>query len=233
MLGHDFVRSTFAEATCTEMGYGYYECSRCDEEYLEADRPALGHAWNGTECDRCDATRITPFDDVVPGEFYEAPVAWAVEQGITNGMSADAFGSLTTCNRAQVVTFLWRAAGCPKPTSTYNPFVDVQKGGFYEQAVLWAVEKGITNGTDSTHFGPNDPCNRASVVTFLWRAADKPAASGSLPFADVPANSWYADPVRWAVASGITNGISSTEFGALGSCNRAQVVTFLYRAFAK
>ena len=234
MLGHDFVRSTFAEATCTEMGYGYYECSRCDEEYLEADRPALGHAWNGTECDRCDATRMTPFDDVVESSFYETPVAWAVERGITNGISASEFGAVNTCNRAQVVTFLWRAAGCPEPTSMANPFTDVQAGSFYEKPVLWAVEMGVTNGTSATTFGPNEPCNRASVVTFLWRAAGKPAASGSgTPFADVPAGSWYAEPVLWALENGITNGISATEFGATAACNRAQVVTFLYRAFGK
>ena len=232
MLGHDFVRTTFAEATCTEMGYGYYECSRCDEEYLEADRPALGHAWNGTECDRCDATRMTPFDDVVESSFYEIPVAWAVEQGITNGISTTDFGSNNTCNRAQVVTFLWRAAGCPEPTSMDNPFVDVQPGSFYEKPVLWAVEQGITNGTDATHFGPNGDCNRASVVTFLWRAAGKPDPTGtSVPFTDVPTGSWYADSVLWAMENGITNGISATEFGATAACNRAQVVTFLYRAF--
>ena len=234
MLGHDFVRSTFAEATCTEMGYGYYECSRCDEEYLEADRPALGHAWNGTECDRCDATRMTPFNDVVESSFYETPVAWAVEQGITNGISATDFGSNNTCNRAQVVTFLWRAAGCPEPTSMENPFTDVQVGSFYEKPVLWAVENGITNGVSATLFGPNDPCNRASVVTFLWRAAGKPTPeSTSHSFTDVGPGSFYEMPVLWAVENGITNGVSATQFGPTSSCNRAQVVTFLYRAFGK
>ncbi|MBQ8355275.1 MAG: S-layer homology domain-containing protein [Oscillospiraceae bacterium] len=233
MLGHDFVRSTFAEATCTEMGYGYYECSRCDAEYLEADRPALGHAWNGTECERCDATRMTPFNDVAEGSFYETPVAWAVERGITNGISATDFGSNNTCNRAQVVTFLWRAAGCPEPASMENPFTDVQKGSFYEKPVLWAVENGITNGVSATTFGPNDPCNRAAVVTFLWRAAGKPEpVSTTHSFTDVAKGSFYEKPVLWAVENGITNGVSATQFGPNSSCNRAQVVTFLYRAFA-
>ena len=175
----------------------------------------------------------TPFEDVEEGSFYHIPVLWALENGITNGMSDTEFGSTAACNRAQVVTFLWRAAGKPEPSSSVNPFVDVQKGSFYEKAVLWAVEKGITNGTDSTHFSPNDPCNRAAVVTFLWRAAGKPAPTTSkIPFRDVPAGSWYADPVLWAVENGITNGMSATEFGATATCNRAQVVTFLYRAFA-
>ena len=231
MLGHDFVRSTFAEATCTEMGYGYYECSRCDEEYLEADRPALGHDWHGTECHRCGDTRLTPFNDVVEESFYEEPVAWAVENGITNGVSADEFGSLINCNRAQVVTFLWRAAGCPEPTTTENPFVDVETGSFYEKPVLWAVENGITNGTDATHFDPNGDCNRASVVTFLWRAAGQPEPTNAdLPFSDVPDCSWYAAPVLWALENGITNGISASEFGSTGICIRAQVVTFLFRS---
>ena len=115
-----------------------------------------------------------------------------------------------------------------------NPFTDVQKGSFYEKAVLWAVEKGITAGISATQFGPNEPCNRASVVTFLWRAAGQPQpAAAALPFTDVPASAWYATPVLWALENGITAGISATQFGATGTCNRAQVVTFLYRAFGK
>ena len=230
MLGHDFVRSTFAEATCTEMGYGYYECSRCDEEYLEADRPALGHAWEGTECTRCDATRLTPFDDVTPGSFYEVPVAWAVANGITSGQSATQFGSAAACNRATVVTFLWSAAGKPEPKNTRNPFKDVPAGSWYEKPILWAVENGITSGTDATHFSPGAACNRATVVTFLWNAAGKPAATGDNPFSDVPANSWYTVPVLWAKANGITSGQTATKFGAAAICNRATVVTFLYAA---
>ena len=115
-----------------------------------------------------------------------------------------------------------------------NPFTDVQAGSFYEMPVLWAVEQGITNGTSATTFGPNAPCNRASVVTFLWRAAGKPEpANGAHPFKDVPAGSWYEDPILWALENSITNGISATEFGTTGTCNRAQVVTFLYRAFGE
>ena len=232
---HSYTYSHTVPATCVEAGCKVYICSGCGRSQTEAlPVDPNAHAWEGTECTLCGITRLTPFDDVVPGSFYEAPVAWAVEKGITNGMSGSEFGANAACNRAQVVTFLWRAAGTPQPSSTHNPFVDVQKGSFYEKAVLWAVEKGITNGTDATHFDPNAACNRASVVTFLWRAAEKPAASsGSIPFTDVPANSWYAAPVLWAVEKGITNGMSATEFGANTACNRAQVVTFLYRAAAE
>ena len=190
------------------------------------------HSYENYRCIHCGQLKQTPFTDVESGSFYHIPVLWAVEKGITNGMSATEFGSGSPCNRAQVVTFLWRAANCPAPASSHNPFVDVETGSFYEKAVLWAVEKGITNGTDESHFSPNEPCNRASVVTFLWRAAGKPAASGSIPFTDVPADSWYAESVLWALKNGITNGLSATEFGATATCNRAQVVTFLYRTFA-
>ena len=231
---HSYAYSHTVPATCAEEGCEVYVCSGCGlsrTEVLPIDPE--GHAWEGTVCTACGDTRMTPFDDVQEESFYEAPVAWAVARGITNGISESEFGSLATCNRAQVVTFLWRAADCPEPTAVENPFVDVQAGSFYEKAVLWAVETGITNGTDATHFGPGGDCNRASVVTFLWRAAGKPAASGTIPFTDVPANSWYAEPVLWALENGITNGISATEFGATAACNRAQVVTFLYRAFGK
>ena len=229
-LGHNWSGwQTTKAPTCTENGTEQRTCARCGKTETRTVT-APGHAWQGSECLRCGLTRKTPFDDVVPGEFYEDSVAWAVDHNITTGMDATHFGPNASCNRAQVVTFLWRAAGKPEPTSTANPFTDVESGSFYEKAVLWAVEKGITTGTDSTHFSPNAVCNRATVVTFLWRAADKPAAAGTIPFTDVPANSWYAEPVLWALAEGITNGISATEFGATKDCNRAQVVTFLYRA---
>ena len=159
-------------------------------------------------------------------------MAWAVANNITAGISATEFGPNAACNRAQVVSFLWRAAGCPEPTSMACPFTDVKKGSFYEKAVLWAVEEGITSGTSATTFGPNEPCNRAAVVAFLWRAAGQPQpGDAALPFTDVSASAWYATPVLWALENGITAGISATQFGATTTCNRAQVVTFLYRAF--
>ena len=216
--------------TCTEPGSTTYTCSKCGDRYTEST-PALGHDWADYTCGRCGLTRRTIFDDVVPGSFYEEPVAWALEKGITNGISATQFGATADCNRAQVVTFLWRAAGQPEPAVTSNPFVDVQPGSFYEKAVLWAVEKGITNGLDATHFGPNASCNRAQVVTFLWRSVGSPDAAGSSSFADVTSGAWYAAAISWAVANGITNGLSATEFGVNTVCNRAQIVTFLFRAY--
>ena len=132
-----------------------------------------------------------------------------------------------------MVTFLWRAAGSPEPTTTGNPFVDVKETDFYYKAVLWAVEKGITNGLDATHFGPLSYCNRAQVVTFLYRSLGSPQTNAqSNPFTDVPDGLWFTAPVLWAVGKGITNGLSATTFGPESICNRAQIVTFLYRAYA-
>jgi len=173
-----------------------------------------------------------PFTDMPADSFYEMPVLWALENDITNGLTETTFGPAAICNRAQVVTFLWRAAGCPEPTGTANPFVDVEEGSFYVRAVLWALENGITNGADAARFDPNGVCSRAQVVTFLYRAFGSSAVStDGLPFGDIPAGSWYAAPIAWAMDSGITNGLTATEFGPNAPCNRAQVVTFLYRAY--
>ena len=173
-----------------------------------------------------------PFRDVPLDAFYEESVLWALENNITTGTSATTFGPTGECLRAHVVTFLWRAAGCPEPTSTENPFVDVKEGDFFHKAVLWAVENGITNGIDATHFGPTVPCNRAQVVTFLYRAMQSPAVgTTACPFTDVVAGQWYEPAVLWAVENGITNGLSADTFGVDTTCNRAQVVTFLYRTY--
>ena len=173
------------------------------------------------------------FDDVIEGTFYYEPVLWAVDKGITTGLSSTIFGVDENCTRGQFVTFLWRAAGCPEPTSTDNPFADVENNQFYSKAVLWAVEKGITTGLAPDTFGVNDPCTRAQVVTFLWRYMGSPApVSTSNPFTDVEENQFYSIPILWAVENGITTGLDTTTFGVNVPCNRAQVVTFLYRAIA-
>ena len=171
-----------------------------------------------------------PFLDVNETHFFYESVLWAVDQDITSGMSADAFGPFAICNRAQVVTFLWRYAGSPEPTGTENPFTDVPAGSFFYKPVLWALENGITNGLSDTEFGATQNCNRAQVVTFLWRMLKQPdPALTEHPFSDVQAGSWYEKPVLWALSNGITNGTSDTTFGPAGECLRAQVVTFLYR----
>jgi hypothetical protein len=218
--------------TCTAGGHTTYTCIHCGHSYKANVTAALGHSWSGTVCTRCGITRLTPFDDVKPGSFCEEPVAWAVAQNITTGMSATTFAPDSPCTRGQVVTFLWRAAGKPEPQSSENPFVDLRPGSFYEKAVLWAVEAGITKGTDATHFSPDEPCNRSSVVTFLWRAAEMPAPQSTAnPFVDVKAGSFYEKAVFWAVEQNITNGTDTTHFSPDKPCTRGQVVTFLYRAF--
>lgn len=174
-----------------------------------------------------------PFVDVPEGAFYYDAVAWALEQGITNGTDETHFSPNDPCQRAAVVTFLWRAMGKPEASGQQMPFVDVPEGQFYYDAVAWAVERGITSGTDATHFSPYQTCNRAQVVTFLWRAMGCPEPeSAATPFTDVEQGSWYAKAVAWAVEEGITKGMSADSFGVNLPCNRAQIVTFLYRTMA-
>ena len=129
-----------------------------------------------------------------------------------------------------MVTFLWRAAGSPEPETTVNPFVDVTEDSFFYKAVLWAAEKGITSGVDQNHFAPFAACSRAQVVTFLWRAEGCPESDAAIPFADVAEGSYYEPAVKWAVENGITSGMSANIFGVNTTCNRAQIVSFLYRA---
>lgn len=175
----------------------------------------------------------TPFTDVRTNKFYYEPVLWAVEKGITQGDgSSNTFNPDGECTRGQVVTFLWRAAGEPEPNTTEHSFTDVKEGKYYYKAMLWAVEKGITNGLTATTFGPDEKCSRAEFVTFLWRAEQKPAAQGSTSFTDTEANRFYTDAVVWAAENNITNGDGSdTIFNPTGECSRGQVVTFLYRAY--
>ena len=171
-----------------------------------------------------------PFLDVIETQFFYTPVLWAVGEGITAGISATQFGPNQPCNRAQVVTFLWRYAGCPEPTVRTCPFTDVQKGSWYEKAVLWAVEEGITAGISATAFGPDQICNRAQVVTFLWRFRGQPQPGlTEHPFTDVQKGSWYEKAILWAVEKDITAGATATTFNPNGKCQRGQVVTFLYR----
>lgn len=168
------------------------------------------------------------FADVSANTYYNAPVIWATETGITKGKSETVFAPNEGCTRAQMVTFLWRAAGSPEPNSNNNPFTDVKQGAYYK-AILWAVEKGITKGTTATTFDPNVTCTRAQIVTFIYRAAGEPAVQNSTnPFQDVKQGAYYK-AILWAVENGITNGFNATTFSPNATCTRAQGVTFLYR----
>ena len=173
---------------------------------------------------------VCPFADVAEDSYYYDAVMWAAEEGITSGADATHFLPDALCQRAQVVTFLWRAAGSPEPETTVNPFVDVTEDSFFYKAVLWAAEKGITSGVDQNHFAPFAACSRAQVVTFLWRAEGCPESDAAIPFADVAEGSYYEPAVKWAVENGITSGMSANIFGVNTTCNRAQIVSFLYRA---
>ena len=169
------------------------------------------------------------FVDVATGSYYEDAVDWAVENGITTGVSANRFDPNGVCTRAQAVTFLWRAAGSPAPRSRTMPFTDVPVGSYYYDAVLWAVENGITEGTSDTTFSPNSTCTRAQIVAFLWRSEKSPAAGTANPFADVKSTAYYAGAVLWAVKEDITKGTTNTTFSPDADCTRAQIVTFLWR----
>jgi len=173
------------------------------------------------------------FTDVHKRSYYYDAVNWAVTEGITNGVTATTFVPDMSCTRAQAVTFLWRAAGSPKPNSTEMPFTDVAANSYYYDAVLWAVENGITIGTSTTTFTPNAQCTRGQIVTFLWRSTGMPAVNGTAGFTDVADDAYYAAAVRWAVENGITYGTGTGTFSPDAKCTRAQIVTFLYRFMAE
>ena len=171
-----------------------------------------------------------PFSDLAPSDFCYDAVMWAVGRDITGGIGNYTFGPNLPCTRAQAVTFLWRAAGSPEPETRVMPFTDVPMGSYYYNAVLWAIENGITEGTSDTMFSPDATCSRAQIVTFLWRAGGSPAASGNSAFTDVAADAYYAAAVIWAEKNDITGGIGGGLFGSNNDCTRGQIVTFIYRS---
>ena len=173
------------------------------------------------------------FVDVPADAYYYDAVLWAAENEITGGTSATTFSPDMTCTRAQAVTFLWRAADSPAPKSETMPFVDVAADAYYYDAVLWAVENGITAGTSETTFSPDMKCTRAQIMTFLWRAQKTPAAETVNPFTDVANGAYYADAVVWAVEQGITAGTSADTFSPNANCTRAQIATFLWRCMGE
>ncbi|WP_295859355.1 S-layer homology domain-containing protein [uncultured Oscillibacter sp.] len=173
------------------------------------------------------------FPDVPSSAYYAEPVKWAAEKGITSGTKDGGFAPGNTCTRAQIVTFLWRAAGSPEPQTAETGMTDVSPAAYYAKAVAWAIENGITVGRSDGSFNPNGTCTRANGVTFLYRAAKAAASGNDAGFSDVTADAYYAAAVQWALENGITNGQSNGLFGPNGACTRAQIVTFLYRLYVK
>lgn len=194
--------------------------------------------------DSVDLPQITPpieepykprvsFSDVSADAYYYQPVQWAVEGGITSGTSSNTFSPELSCNRAQMVTFLWRAAGCPLAIEFRGRFSDVEPGAYYEDAVAWALSKGITSGTSENTFSPSLPVTRGQVVTFLWRYAGWDYSAQENMFHDVSDDAYYGTAVCWAVAKNITKGMSVDMFSPDITCTRGQIVTFLYRYYMK
>lgn len=190
----------------------------------------IGGGGGGTVTPAPGGATQNPFVDVKQGDYYYDAVQWAVGKKITSGTSATTFTPDGICTRAQTVTFLWRSQGSPKAAGAENPFTDVSKDAYYYDAVLWAVEQGITNGTSATTFSPDATVTRGQTAAFLWRVAKQPQVDQTAnPFADVTQDAYYYNAVLWAVAKEITNGTSSTTFSPDQGCTRAQIVTFLWR----
>ena len=190
----------------------------------------IGGGGGGTVTPAPGGATQNPFVDVKQGDYYYNAVQWAVGKKITSGTSATTFTPDGICTRAQTVTFLWRSQGSPKAAGAENPFTDVSKDAYYYDAVLWAVEQGITNGTSATTFSPDATVARGQTAAFLWRVAKQPQVDQTAnPFADVTQDAYYYNAVLWAVAKEITNGTSSTTFSPDQGCTRAQIVTFLWR----
>ena len=250
--GHQYI-VTIHSPSCTEQGYTRYRCSVCSDTFYADWVEPNGHDYDtgvltkaptakstGTlthtcsECGDSYTERIPTWDgslkDVPIGAYYFAPVVWAVDLGVTQGVDRTHFGPDEICTRAQVVTFLWREAGEPKPQSGKNPFADVPGGAYYRNAVIWAVEQGITMGVDASHFGPDEACTRCQVVTFLHRARGCETAKKSITFTDVKAEDYFYEPVRWACQMKITVGTGGGAFSPYAPCTRARIVTFLFRA---
>ncbi len=170
------------------------------------------------------------FTDVADGQWYTDAVNWAVSKGVTTGTSETTFSPDMTCDRAQAVTFIWRALGSPEPSTTVHPFSDVKTSDYFYKPVIWALENSVTTGTTATTFEPTMKCSRSQIVTFLWRAMNAVEVSASNPFSDVAGDAWFAKAVLWAVAKNVTTGTSATTFSPDMACSRGQIVTFLMRA---
>ena len=236
-------------------GYAFFECAELESVTILSPACAINDSgpstlgiegkttirgYDGSTAEAFTKKYYFPFEsigkaafiDVAPGMYYEKPIAWAVEKGVTNGTSVNTFSPEKTCTRAQTVTFLWRANGSPSPWIADCPFDDVSLDAYYHSAVLWALEKNVTTGTSAKAFSPEKPCTRAQVVTFLWRSCGSPKPESTVStFTDVVPGTYYSDAVLWAVENGITNGTSADKFSPESTCTRGQIVTFLYRAY--
>ena len=240
-LGHSTELRNEKTATCVNGGYtGDLVCVRCGDIIEQGKATAAaGHKFFGGKCSACDAqesgsrpVEAKSFDDVIPGTFYYDAVMWAVKNNITKGTGASTFSPGDGCTRFQIVIFLWRACGCPT-AATAASFSDVSPSDSFYEAVRWAVERGITNGTGGSSFSPYATCTRAQIVTFLYRAAGSPTVSSGIRFFDVAPNAFCRDAVVWATERGITKGTSDTTFSPDAACTRAEVVTLLYRTLNK
>ena len=256
----EYISELTAEPGCTSEGKYTYTSADGSLRYTEAI-PALGHDFSDTRlptCANCDEPNpnyrpyVPPaasqpeggeedgpepgdpaeFTDVPEGAYYAEAVRWAAEGGVTGGTAPGVFSPDLACTRAQVVAFLYRAAGCPEVSAGSQNFTDVTPGAYYEDAVRWALELGVASGVAEGVFGPDEPVSRAQVVTFLHRLAGSPSPSGSGGFADVPPGAYYADAALWAAGEGIAQGYGDGCFHPEAVCTRAQVVTLLYRYFS-
>ena len=243
MKEHTVVDVAAVAATCTTDGMtAGTKCSVCGTVLSGCEVvKALGHDFKDGKCTRCGEKDpnyvppvVNPFKDVEKSSPYYDAIIWAADKGVTTGKTADTFGINDGCTRAQIVTFLYRAAGSPAvKADTVNPFTDVSKDSVYYNAILWAVEKGITKGTTETTFDPNAVCTRGQIVTFLFRASGNEKVATGTDFADVASGSYCADAVAWAVANKVANGFADGTFRPEATCTRGQAVTFIYRALAK
>ena len=230
---------TVVAPTCYTKGYTTRTCKKCGTISVVNILEPMGHNFVGGYCTNCGEKEKEPtppfrFDDVNDtSKFYYEPVYWAFNHKpqVTNGATDTTFNPDGACTRGHVVTFLWRAAGEPAPTTKTSPFTDLKESAFYYKAVLWAVEKGITTGASKTTFAPGKPCTRGQIVTFLWRFKNSPEpTSTENPFGDVKADGFYYKAVLWAVENNVTSGTGKGKFSPDKTCTRGQVVTFLYRA---
>lgn len=221
-VGEAVIEKTFSDVPISA---GSHMSSSIGSKSIASDTKLIIDATNTSASSEIIGTvsSNSPFTDVSTSNYYYTPVLWALINGITNGTSDTTFSPTMTCSRAQVVTFLWRAAGCPEPANSYNTFSDVAPGTWYSDAVLWAVEQGITNGTSTTTFSPTNTCSRSEIITFLWRADGKPNETG--------AGTWYDDAVNWANSKGILAGTSET-FLPNTPCPRSDIVVYMYRQLA-